>query len=60
MVDSRWHTYLHYIIIDSAFVANYYQSGKGERGTEKYVLSESEMGLIVNVTCVEAERAAAS
>ena len=29
-------------------------------GTEKYVLSESEMGLIVNVTCVEAERAAAS
>ena len=43
MVDSLWHTYLHYIIIDSAFVANYYQSGKGERGesrAEKYVFRQ--------------------
>ena len=54
------HTYLNYVHINNALVTNYYQSEKGERGTEKYVLSESEMGLIVNVTCVEAERAAAS
>ena len=34
------------------------ERGKEVRaGTEKYVLSESEMRLIVNVTCVEAERA---
>ena len=29
-------------------------------GTEKYVLSESEMRLIVNVTCVEDKQAVAS
>ena len=29
-------------------------------GAEKYVLSELGMGLIVNVTCVEAKRGAAS
>ena len=42
------HTYLNYVHINNALVTNYYQSEKGERGTEKYVLSESEMGLIVN------------
>ena len=37
------------------------ERGKEVRAeTEKYILSESEMGLIVNVTCVEAEQAAAS
>ena len=37
------------------------ERGKEVRaGTEKYVLSASEMGLIVNVTCVEAKRAGAS
>ena len=37
------------------------ERGKEMRaGTEKYVLLESEMGLIVNVTCVEAKRAASS
>ena len=38
-----------------------WERGKEVRArTEKYILSESEMGLIVNVTCVEAEQAAAS
>ena len=60
MAESR--TYLNYVHSNNALVTNYYQLGKGEIGesTEKYVLSASEMGLIVNVTCVEAERAAAS
>ena len=37
------------------------ERGKEVRaGTEKYVLSELEMGLVVNVTCVEAKQAVAS
>ena len=37
------------------------ERGKEVRaGAEKYVLSELGMGLIVNVTCVEAKQAAAS
>ena len=48
------HTYLNCVHSNNALVTNYYQLGKGEIGesTEKYVLSASEMGLIVNVTCV--------
>ena len=37
------------------------ERGKEVRtGTEKYVHLELEMGLIINVMCVEAERAASS
>ena len=52
---------MYIVIMPLLLIAINWERGKEVRaGTEKYyVLSESEMGLIVNVTCVEAERAAA-
>ena len=52
---------MYIVIMPLLLITINWERGKEVRaGTEKYVLSESEMGLIENVTCVEAERAAAS
>ena len=52
---------MYIVIMPLLLITINWERGKEVRaGTEKYVLLESEMGLIVNVTCVEAERAAAS
>ena len=52
---------MYIVIMPLLLITINWERGKEVRaGTEKYVLSESEMGLIVSVTCVEAERAAAS
>ena len=50
---------MYIVIMPLLLITISWERGKEVRaGTEKYVLSE--MGLIVNVTCVEAEQAAAS
>ena len=51
-----------YIVIMPLFliIINRKRGKEVRAGTEKYVLSELGMGLIVNVTCVEAKQAVAS
>ena len=52
---------MYIVIMPVLLITINWERGKEVRaGTEKYVLSESEMGLIVNVTCVEGKQAVAS
>ena len=52
---------MYIVIMPLLLITINWERGKEVRaGTEKYVLSESETGLIVNVTCVEAKPAVAS
>ena len=52
---------MYLVIMPLLLITISWERGKEVRaGTEKYVLLASEMGLIVNVTCVEAKQAVAS